>query len=45
MERRYNIVDDEDLANARELLERRPTVVENVVVSENPAKLGDTATP
>lgn len=28
MERRYNIVDAEDLANARELLERRPTVVE-----------------
>jgi hypothetical protein len=25
MERRYNIVDAEDLANARELLERRPT--------------------
>ncbi len=28
MERRYNIVDAEDLASARELLERRPTVVE-----------------
>jgi len=28
MERRYNIVDAEDLANARELLERRPTVAE-----------------
>ncbi|MGA8028933.1 MAG: tyrosine-type recombinase/integrase [Bryobacteraceae bacterium] len=28
MERRYNIVDAEDLANARTLLERRPTVAE-----------------
>ena len=28
MERRYNIVDAEDLVNARELLERRPMVVE-----------------
>jgi hypothetical protein len=28
MERRYNIVDAEDLANVRELLERRPAVVE-----------------
>ena len=44
MERRYNIVDDEDLANARDLLERRPTVVETVAVSKKPAKLGDTAT-
>ena len=43
MERRYNIVDAEDLSNARELLERRPTVVESVVVSGNPMKHGDTA--
>ena len=28
MERRYSIVDDEDLINARQLLEQRPTVVE-----------------
>lgn len=28
MERRYDIVDGEDLANARELLERRPAVAE-----------------
>jgi hypothetical protein len=28
MERRYNIVDAEDLANAREPLERRPPVTE-----------------
>jgi integrase len=28
MERRYNIVDKEDLAHARELLERRPMVAE-----------------
>jgi integrase len=47
MERRYNIVDAEDLANARELLERRPTVVEcsgTVVVSGNSEKQNDTAT-
>jgi integrase len=43
MERRYNIVDSEDLTNARELLERRPTVAETVVVSQKPAKSGDTA--
>jgi hypothetical protein len=43
MERRYNIVDAEDLSNARELLERRPTVVESVAVSGNPMKHGDTA--
>lgn len=43
LERRYNIVDAEDLTNARELLERRPTVVENVAVSGNLAKQGDTA--
>ncbi len=28
IERRYNIVDAEDLASARDLLDRRPTVVE-----------------
>jgi integrase len=27
MERRYNIIDNEDLTNARELLERRPVTV------------------
>jgi integrase len=43
MERRYNICDAEDLANARELLERRPTVAENVAVSGNAAKHDDTA--
>jgi integrase len=45
MERRYNIVDAEDLANARELMERRPTMVEcsgTVVVSGNSAKQNDT---
>ncbi|MGA7234653.1 MAG: tyrosine-type recombinase/integrase [Bryobacteraceae bacterium] len=46
MERRYNIVDAEDLANARELMERRPTVVEcsgTVAESRNPANDNDTA--
>src|SRR5208283_4699621 len=43
MERRYNIVDAEDLSNARELMERRPNVVEIVAESGNQKKPGDTA--
>jgi len=45
MERRYNITDAEDLAIARELMERRTAVVdcsETVVDERNPEKPGDT---
>ncbi|MBY0504442.1 MAG: tyrosine-type recombinase/integrase [Bryobacteraceae bacterium] len=46
MERRYNIVDAEDLSVAKELLERRmklASVTKNVTMTGNGAKLGDTA--
>src|SRR5580765_7156242 len=45
MERRYNITDAEDLAIARELMERRTVVdcSETVVDERNPEKPGDTA--
>jgi len=46
MERRYNIVDAEDLANARELLERRPIASDcsgTEAESRNPANDNDTA--
>lgn len=46
MERRYNIVDAEDLANARELLERRVPVIERsetVADQRISTKPGDTA--
>ena len=48
MERRYNITDAEDLAIARELMERRSAVVDcsgNVAVERNSEKPGDTAKP
>lgn len=38
MERRYNIVDAEDLGNARDLLERRPTVSESIDTPVGPKK-------
>jgi integrase len=46
MERRYNIADMEDLANARELLDRRAAALEcseTVVDQQNPTKPGDTS--
>jgi integrase len=46
MERRYNIVDAEDLTHARDLLDQRMAVAEcsgTVAVSENTAIPGDTA--
>jgi len=49
MERRYNIVDTEDLSIAKELLEKRmrssATVTNNVTISSDSAKSGDTAPP
>ena len=47
MERRYNIVDTEDLSIAKELLEKRmrssATVTNNVTISSDLAKPGYTA--
>jgi integrase len=46
MERRYNIADMEDLANARELMDRRSSAMEcseTGADQENPAKPGDTS--
>jgi integrase len=45
MERRYNIVDAEDLNMARELMAKRMAVAESVVVPRKPAILGDTPKP
>ena len=45
MERRYNIVDAEDLAHARELMERRSDCSETVADQRNPEKPGDTPKP
>ena len=49
MERRYNIVDAEDLSIAKQLLEQRTktsgTVTKNVTTAGNPAKPGETTSP
>ena len=45
MERRYNITDAEDLAIARELMERRAECGGTVAVERNSEKPSDTAKP
>jgi integrase len=45
MERRYNIVDAEDMSIAKELLERRLSVTKTVTSERESAKLGDTDKP
>jgi hypothetical protein len=45
MERRYNLVDAEDMSIAKELLERRLSVTKTVTRERESAKLSDTAKP
>ncbi len=45
MERRYNIVDAEDLSIAKELLERRMSVTKTVTTGSDSGKLSDTVQP